>query len=73
MSDSKRPFVLDRMVLGRVASGNGATNEDDELLDPRSLEVAKVTDIKGVGDRVRFVWISLDDQKGRDFHLPDFL
>ncbi|CAN6563124.1 unnamed protein product [Malus baccata var. baccata] len=70
--DERPPFSLE-FIKGRVASGSGATNEDDELLDPRPLEVAKVTDIRGVGDRVRFVWISLDDQQGRDFHLLDFL
>ena len=54
-------------------SGGGATDEDDELWNPRPLEVAEVADIRGVGDQVRFVWISLEDQQGSDFYLPDFL
>lgn len=64
--------MLDGLTLsGWGPFGNGATDEDDELLDAGPLEVAEVTGIGGVGqnDRVGFVRVALEDQQGRDLHL----
>ncbi|KAM1133820.1 hypothetical protein ACFX13_043804 [Malus domestica] len=69
-SDIGEPYIYERddtiddtarWCWGRVPSGSDATDKKDELLDLRPLEVAEVADIRGVGDRVRFVWISLKD------------
>lgn len=43
-------FVLNRLALiGRSATSDGATDEDDELLDAGALKVTEVAHIGGVG------------------------
>ena len=63
--------MLDGLALGRRgAAGDSATDEDDELLDARSLEIAEVRDVGGVGedDGIRGFGSGLEDEQGGDLH-----
>lgn len=65
-------FVLDGLSLrGRGASGNSATDEDDEFLNAGPLEVSEMADIRSIGQiyRVGSIRVALQNQQRGDLHL----
>ena len=63
--------MLDGLSLTlRGAFGDGAADEDDELLDAGPLEEAEMAGVGGVGqyDRVGSFRAALEDQQRRDLH-----
>ena len=63
--------MLNRLALGRRGSASdSATDKDDELLDARSLEIAKVRDVGSVGEDngIRSFGSTLENEQSGDLH-----
>ena len=63
--------MLDGLALRRRGSASdGAADENDELLDARSLEIAKVRDVRSVceDDWIRSFGGGLENKQGGDLH-----
>lgn len=63
--------MLDGLALGRRGSASDSTTDkDDELLDARSLEIAKVRDVGSVceDDGIRSFGSALENEQRGDLH-----